>query len=90
MVDKLLPLGDREEALERTREIPLPSSNYGCKLGCCHSDHEFKVRPLHMADAEQLERRISQDWGLVMKTDREGAKVHVPWHRCNDRWWDLS
>ena len=47
MVDKLLPLGDREGGLElfleRTREISLPSSIYGCNLGCCHSDHEFKV-----------------------------------------------
>lgn len=54
----------------------MPSSIYRCNLGCCQSDHEFKVRPLHMADAEQLERWISEDWGLVMKTDREGAKVH--------------
>ena len=29
-----------------------------------------------MADAEQLERWIYEDWGLVMKTDWEGAKVH--------------
>ena len=43
-----------------------------------------------MADAEQLERRISQDWGLVMKTDKEGAKEHAQGHRCNDQWWDLS
>ena len=74
-----MPLGNREGSLElfleRTREISLPSSIYGCNLGCCHSDHEFKVRLRHMADAEQLERWISQDWGLVMKTDREGAKV---------------
>ena len=75
---------------ERTREIPLPSSNYGCNLSFCPSDHEFKVRPLHIADAEQLERRISQDWGLVMKTDKEGAKEHAQGHRCNDQWWDLS
>ena len=43
-----------------------------------------------MADAEQLERRISQDWGLVMKTDKDGSNVHAQGHRCNDQWWDLS
>ena len=68
MVNMLLPLRDKEEGLKLfpkcTREISLPSSIYGCNLGCCHSDHEFKVRPLHMADAEQLERWISRDLGF--------------------------
>ena len=56
--------------------FPIQGSNSGLPHCIVIVIMNLKLRLLHMADAEQLERWISQDWGLVMKTDREGAKVH--------------
>lgn len=47
----------------------IAKQHYGSNLGWCHSDHEFKARPLCMVVAEQLESWVFQGWGLGMQID---------------------